>query len=66
MRSQSRVSTSQNPGNCARGEHGAALAQSGKRDEVRDLFAPVYGWFSEGFDTLDLRQAKELLDAPAS
>jgi predicted ATPase len=25
----------------------------GKRDEARDLLAPVYGWFTEGFDTLD-------------
>jgi len=34
----------------------------GKRDEARDLLAPVYGWFTEGFDTLDLREAKALLD----
>ena len=34
----------------------------GKRDEARDLLAPVYGWFTEGFDTLDLREAKTLLD----
>jgi len=34
----------------------------GKRDEARDLLAPIYGWFSEGFDTLDLKQAKSLLD----
>jgi predicted ATPase len=34
----------------------------GKRDGARDLLAPVYGWFAEGFDTLDLKQAKELLD----
>jgi predicted ATPase len=34
----------------------------GKRDEARDLLAPVYGWFTEGFDTLDLKEAKELLD----
>ena len=33
-----------------------------KRDEVRDLLAPVYGWFTEGFDTLDLEEAKMLLD----
>ena len=39
-----------------------ALARSGKRDEARDLLAPVYGWFSEGFDTLDLKEAKALLD----
>jgi predicted ATPase len=34
----------------------------GKSDEARDLLAPVYGWFTEGFDTLDLKQAKALLD----
>jgi class 3 adenylate cyclase/predicted ATPase len=34
----------------------------GKRDEARDLLAPIYGWFSEGFDTLDLKEAKALLD----
>ena len=35
----------------------------GKRDEARALLAPVYGWFTEGFDTLDLKEAKALLDA---
>jgi class 3 adenylate cyclase/predicted ATPase len=35
----------------------------GKRDEARDLLTPVYGWFTEGFDTLDLKEAKALLDA---
>ena len=34
----------------------------GKRDEARNLLAPVYGWFTEGFDTLDLKEAKVLLD----
>jgi predicted ATPase len=33
----------------------------GKRDEARDLLAPVYGWFTEGFETLDLKEAKALL-----
>lgn len=33
-----------------------------KRTEARQLLAPVYGWFTEGFDTLDLKQAKALLD----
>ena len=35
----------------------------GKREEARDLLAPVYGWFTEGFDARDLREAKALLDA---
>ena len=34
----------------------------GKRDEARNLLAPVYSWFTEGFDTLDLKEAKALLD----
>jgi predicted ATPase len=34
----------------------------GKGTEARDLLAPVYGWFTEGFDTLDLKEAKVLLD----
>ena len=34
----------------------------GKRNEARELLAPVYGWFTEGFDTLDLKEAKALLD----
>ncbi len=38
----------------------------GKRNEGRDLLAPVYGWFTEGFDTLDLKDAKALLDELAS
>ena len=33
----------------------------GKRDEARDLLAPIYGWFTEGFDTVDLKEAKALL-----
>jgi predicted ATPase len=36
--------------------------EQGKRDVARELLAPVYGWFTEGFDTLDLKQAKALLD----
>jgi class 3 adenylate cyclase/predicted ATPase len=33
----------------------------GKREQSRELLAPVYGWFTEGFDTLDLKEAKALL-----
>ena len=33
----------------------------GKRDEARDLLAPVYGWFTEGFETLDLKEARRCL-----
>jgi len=38
----------------------------GKPQQARELLAPVYGWFTEGFDTLDLKEAKALLDALAS
>jgi predicted ATPase len=34
-----------------------------KRDETRNLLAPTYGWFTEGFDTADLQEAKALLEA---
>ena len=36
--------------------------QQGKRAEARDLLAPIYCWFTEGFDTPDLQDAKALLD----
>ena len=34
----------------------------GKRTQARDLLAPVYDWFTEGFDTADLKDAKALLE----
>jgi predicted ATPase len=37
--------------------------QQGKRQEAYDLLTPVYNWFTEGFDTADLKDAKALLDA---
>src|SRR5207342_1325145 len=39
--------------------------QQGKQAEARELLAPVYGWFTEGFDTIDLQEAKALLEALA-
>jgi predicted ATPase len=36
--------------------------QQGKRQEAHDLLAPIYHWFTEGFDTADLKDAKALLD----
>ena len=38
------------------------LAKKGKRDEPRAILAEIYGWFTEGFDTADLKDAKALLD----
>jgi predicted ATPase len=37
--------------------------QQGKQAEARALLAPIYGWFTEGFDTADLQEAKALLNA---
>ena len=42
------------------------LRDQGRRTEAHDLLAPVYGWFTEGFDTRDLKEAKALHDVLAS
>jgi predicted ATPase len=42
------------------------LADQGKVSEARELLAPVYGWFTEGFDTRDLKEAKALLEELAA
>ena len=39
--------------------------QQGKRAEAHQLLAEIYGWFTEGFDTVDLQDAKALLEALA-
>jgi hypothetical protein len=36
--------------------------EAGKREEARTMLAEIYGWFTEGFDTADLKDAKTLLD----
>jgi predicted ATPase len=38
------------------------LRNQGKPQQARELLAPVYGWFTEGFDTRDLKEAKALLE----
>jgi predicted ATPase len=38
------------------------LQAQGKSKEARELVQPIYGWFTEGFDTADLKGAKALLD----
>jgi predicted ATPase len=38
----------------------------GKVKQARDLLAPIYGWFTEGFDTRDLKDAKALLEGLAA
>jgi TOMM system kinase/cyclase fusion protein len=40
--------------------------RQGKKDEARQLLSEVYGWFTEGFDTADLKEARELLEAVTS
>jgi class 3 adenylate cyclase/predicted ATPase len=53
-------------------ELGAAMSlarlwrSQGKPQQARELLAPVYGWFTEGFDTLDLKEAKALLEELAT
>ena len=39
-----------------------ATREAGQRDEARTMLAEIYGWFTEGFDTADLKDAKTLLD----
>ena len=38
------------------------LQEQGKRDEARRMLAEIYGWFTEGFDTADLKGTKALLE----
>ena len=38
------------------------IASQGRRDEARTMLAEIYNWFTEGFDTIDLKKAKALLD----
>ena len=38
------------------------LAKQSRRDEARTILTQIYNWFTEGFDTADLKDAKELLD----
>jgi hypothetical protein len=47
-------------------EHARLWRDQGKREEARELLAPVYGWLIEGFDTLDLKEPKALLDQLSS
>jgi predicted ATPase len=54
------------PGSRSRVSMARLWRDQGKRDEARELLAPVYGWFTERFDTLDLKEAKSLLDELAS
>jgi predicted ATPase len=46
---------------CAAMSTARLCRDQGKREEARELLAPVYGWFTEGFDTRDLKEAMALL-----
>ena len=59
---RSRVSRKESPGNSAPMSMARLWRDQGKRNEARELLAPVYDWFTEGFNTLDLKEAKALLD----
>jgi predicted ATPase len=39
------------------------LSDQGRRNKARELLAPVYGWFTEGFDTPDFKEGRALLEA---
>ena len=45
---------------------GRLLQQQGRKEEARKMLPAIYGWFTEGFDTADLKDAKPLLDEVAS
>ena len=47
---------------CCRPDLADLWRHQDKREAARNLVVPIYGWFTEGFDTLDLKQAKALLD----
>jgi predicted ATPase len=48
-------------GTTRRDELARLWRDQGKQEEARELLAPVYGWFAEGFETRDLKEAKKLL-----
>jgi predicted ATPase len=50
-------------GSCAPRRASPGSSRHGRRGEARGLLAAVYGWFTERFDTIDLKDAKALLDA---
>ena len=62
MRCSRPPTTSQILGTPRRHEPRTPLARPGQGEQARELLAPVYGWFTEGFDTVDLKEAKALLE----
>ena len=64
-RCRCRRNSKPNAGNSGRNDLARLWRDQGKAQQARELLAPVYGWFTEGFDTRDLKEAKSLLDALA-
>jgi predicted ATPase len=65
LRTQSKLHAGRKPGDGklrATTSLARLLARQGHRDEARAMLAKIYGWFTEGFDTADLKDAKELLE----
>src|SRR6516162_6433369 len=54
------------PGNCAVRRVAQLFIECAERDAARQLLAPIYDWFAEGFDTRDLKEAKALLEELAT
>jgi len=50
-------------GQCQKLAAGAPEPDIGRRAQARDLLAPIFGWFEEGFETADLKDARALIDA---
>ena len=64
MRARAAPQQAKSLGTPRRNEPRASLALSGQAArQARELLAPVYGWLTEGFDTLELKEAKVLLDS---
>jgi hypothetical protein len=67
VRSPSPVNSKRNPWELRAAASMARLwRDQGKPQQARELLAPVYGWFTEGFDTRDLKEAKALLEELAA
>jgi hypothetical protein len=63
LRSKSPANSMQNRGSYGRRPAlPQLLVKQGKRDEARSMLAEIYDWFTEGFDTADLKEARSLLD----
>ncbi len=60
--SRSRAQQREIPGAARRDQPRPVVGEQGRPAEAYELLAPVYGWFTEGFDTTDLKDAKALLD----